>query len=252
MSLSIRPLEVGRLIGNHKPSATYMRNWGVIHDSPILIFVIEGGDSPIIVDTGPSDPAYVLEWHGYRMDQTPEQTPLAALASIGVDPLDVRIVVNTHLHWDHSSNNHLFPNARVIVQGQEVEFARDPVQWYNAAYERLPGVQAPWLRNEAQIEVIDGDAELAPGVTAVTLPGHTPGSQGVLVEAASKRYLLAGDTIGLYENWTGDGKGWTHIPSGQFTSLIEYDQSFRKIEGLDCEVIPSHDHRVLERSSCFE
>jgi N-acyl homoserine lactone hydrolase len=252
MSLSIRPLELGRLIGNPRASATYMRNWGVIHDSPILIFVIEGGESPIIVDTGPSDPDYVFKWHGYRMDQSPDQAPVAALAAAGVDPLAVRLVINTHLHWDHSSNNHLFPNARVIVQEQEVAFARDPVQWYNAAYERLPGLQAPWLRTEHQIETIDGDVELAPGVTAVTLPGHTPGSQGVLVEAASRRYLLPGDLIGVYENWTGDGKGWTHIPSGQFTSLIEYDQSFRKIESLDCEVIPSHDPQVLERSSRYE
>ena len=80
----------------------------------------------------------------------------------------------------------------------------------------------------------------------VTLLGHTPGSQGVLVECADCRYLIAGDCVYTYENWAGDAEA-THIPAGLYTDLIQHEASFHKIEGLDCEVIPSHDVQVLPR-----
>lgn len=246
MPLLIRALGMGRLIGLHKPTITYMRNWGRTHDSPLIMFLILGGDAPVVVDTGPPDADRVWKYHGYRMEQTPGEEPQAVLQAAGVSPADVRLVVNTHLHWDHSSNNHLFPNARVVVQRRELDYAKDPVPWHNAAFERLPGVKAPWRTAEAQIETIDGDAQLADGISAVSLPGHTPGSQGVLVEAESQRYLIAGDCVDTYENWEGD-PSTHHIPSGLFTNLIEYDASFRKIDDLKCEVIPSHDVAVLER-----
>ena len=80
----------------------------------------------------------------------------------------------------------------------------------------------------------------------VSLPGHTPGSQGVLVDTDAGRFLLAGDTIDTYENWEGN-EHTDHIPSGVHTDLFQYFDSFRRIEELDCEVIPSHDGAVLER-----
>ena len=66
------------------------------------------------------------------------------------------------------------------------------------------------------------------------------------MEAGSGRYLIAGDCLYLYENWEGDDQV-DHIPVGLYTDLVAYDESLRKIETLDCRVIPSHDFRVLDR-----
>ncbi len=88
----------------------------------------------------------------------------------------MRIVVNTHLHWDHSSNNHLFPNARVVVQQRELDYARHLVQWHNRTFETIPGLEPAWMKAKDQICPVDGDVSLAPGVSVVTLPGHTPAS----------------------------------------------------------------------------
>lgn len=76
------------------------------------------------------------------------------------------------------------------------------------------------------------------------LPGHTPGSQGVLVRADNARYLIAGDCVSCYDNWLGDDH-LRHIPADGFTNLHHYMDSFEKIEDLDCVVIPSHDADVL-------
>ena len=111
MSLSIRALSVGRVFGLHKTSFTYLRGYGETLDLPLIMFVIEGGDAPIVVDTG-ADVNRAWDLHRIRMEQTAAEQPDVALRSVGVDPDDVRNVVNTHLHWDHSSNNHLFPTPR--------------------------------------------------------------------------------------------------------------------------------------------
>lgn len=246
MSLSITALSVGRLLGMHTPTRSYLRGWGSVHDAPIIMFVITGGKSPVVVDTGPGGVDWVLEHHGHRIGQTPEQLPAAVLCAMGIDPEDVRLVVNTHLHWDHCSNNDLFPNARIVVQQRELEYALNPVQWQRGSYEHDLGLRAAWRRAEDRIDVIDGDVKLAPDISAVLTPGHSPGSQGVLVEAATQRFLIAGDCVVCYDNWIGDERA-DHIPSGIYTSLTEYEASFRKIEELECEIIPSHDDAVIER-----
>jgi N-acyl homoserine lactone hydrolase len=246
VALSIRVLCAGKLVGLHKPTITYLRGWGEVHESPLLMFVIEGGESPIVVDTGPPDAERVHRYHHYQMEQSPDERPDRVLRAAGIDPSEVRIVVNTHLHWDHCSNNELFPHARFVVQKRELHYAIDPVEWHNPAFERLAGIEPPWLKVWNRIQTVEGRAQLAPGVSTVALPGHTPGSQGVVVETGGSRYLIAGDCVDTYENWSGD-EAASHIPSGLFTNLIEYEASFRKIESLGCEVIPSHDRAVLER-----
>lgn len=244
MTLSITALSVGRVFGLQQASFTYLRGWGRTVDIPLIMFVIQGGDAPIVVDTG-ADLDRAQAVHRIEMQQTPDERPDRAVRLVGIDPDDVPLVVNTHLHWDHSSNNHLFPQAEVVIQQRELDFARRPVPWHRRQFEALDDVTAAWRRAEDRIRPVDGDQDLAPGVRLLTLPGHTPGSQGVLVETASGPQLIAGDCVYRYENWEGD-TDVDHIP-GLYTDLVAYDQSFRKIEALGCEVIPSHDATVLAR-----
>ncbi|WP_172978309.1 N-acyl homoserine lactonase family protein [Microbacterium sp. SYP-A9085] len=211
------------------------------------MFAITGGDHVVMVDTGTSDPAFVREQHGYAKFERPaEHEPLRVLAAAGIDPADVGTIIYTHLHWDHCSNPELFPNARFIVQRDELAFAMDPVPIFRKAYQRTATAQPPILSVLGRVETITGRVEILPGITAVPLPGHTPGSQGVLVETDAGRFLLAGDCIDRYENWEGDATV-DHLPSGSFINLIDFFDSFKTIESLDCEVIPGHDPRVLER-----
>ncbi|HVW18850.1 MAG TPA: N-acyl homoserine lactonase family protein [Solirubrobacteraceae bacterium] len=245
MGLSIRALKVGRLVGQPKPTITHFRGWGETYDPTLIVFLIEGGESPILVDTGPSTVEAAWDLHHYRLEQSPEERLPDALAAAGVDASEIKLVVNTHLHWDHCSNNALFPDARVIVQKDELLYAVDPLEWNRVAYEKIPGIQPPWFATWSNIETVDGETEIAPGVSTILLPGHTPGSQGVVVEAEGGRYLIAGDCVPTYENWAGDAAA-THIPDGLNYNLVVYAESFRKIEALDCEVIPSHDAAVIE------
>ncbi|MCX6503010.1 MAG: N-acyl homoserine lactonase family protein [Microbacterium sp.] len=248
MGLKIIALPAGRVRGVPGSGVTFQRNADKTFDLAMMMFAITGGEHTVMVDTGTSDPDFVREQHGYtRFERAEAEEPLRVLADAGIDPAEVGTVIYTHLHWDHCSNPELFPNARFIVQKDELAFAMDPVPIFRKAFQRTATAQPPILSVLGQVETIQGRKVIAPGITAVPLPGHTPGSQGVLVETDAGKFLLAGDCIDRYENWEGDGATQSHLPSGSFINLIDYYESFEVIEQLGAEVIPGHDPRVLER-----
>ena len=168
----------------------------------MIMFVIIGGDHPIMVDTGTPDAGFVREHFRYStFERGDDEEPRKVLNGAGIDPADVRQVVFTHLHWDHCSNLELFPNARFTVQDRELRYAVKPIPLHNRAYQHLPGTQPPWLPVLRRVSPVIGTVEIAPGISTVPLPGHTPGSQGVLVETDKGRYLIAGDCLDSYDNW---------------------------------------------------
>jgi N-acyl homoserine lactone hydrolase len=247
VGLQIVALPSGLVPAANQAAVTYQRGWGKQVKLPMIMFVITGGDHPIMVDTGTPDGPFDREYFGYTsFDRPAGEEPLAQLNGAGIDPADVREVVFTHLHWDHCSNVELFPNARFTVQDEELRYAVKPIPLHNRAYQHLPGTQPPWIPILSRLNPVQGAVQIAPGVSTVPLPGHTPGSQGVLVETDAGRYLIAGDCLDSYDNWNTDGAdGVPHVPSWSFTDVIQFDESFRRIESLECEPIPSHDERVL-------
>ncbi|MGW6708249.1 MBL fold metallo-hydrolase [Streptomyces sp. NPDC054956] len=122
----------------------------------------------------------------------------AALEEAGIDPGDVEAVVLTHLHEDHTgwtldpAGQPFFPAARYLVQDAEVAALdrADPVwEW----------VVAP-LRATGQLHEVSGVHRLAPGLTLLPTPGHTPGHQSVLVERSGpgggeRDVLVTGDVL---------------------------------------------------------
>ena len=221
--------------------------------APVIMWILRDSisDEIIIIDTGASDSGWAEQYH-HGLVQSPDQVPRRALEIYGVDPAKVGIVVNSHLHWDHSWNNALFPNATVLVQRKEMGYALAPYDVHRVYYE-VTGTRAPpWLSSFAQMHPIDGDYHLRPGVDLIHLPGHTPGSQGVLVQGVHATYLIAGDCIGLREKWDGLA-GMRHIPSGIHIDLTEYYATFAKMDQIvtstGARVLPGHDMSVLEEAA---
>ncbi len=242
---SIIPIKVGEFAAMEKSTLTYQLDWGVKLVAPIIMYLIKGKNSLVLVDTGGSDEDCALKYH-HRICRPLEQNPIAALKKLGVDIDDIDIVVNTHLHWDHCFNNNLFNKAKIYVQKKEMQYAISPLSSHFIAYESHQiGMQPQWFKGYERIVVVDGDTNLLPGIELVTIPGHTPGMQGVLVNTEKGRYLIASDCLGLFENWNGKGI-YNHIPSGIHYSLPEYYQTFEKIEKICDYILPGHEPRVFE------
>ncbi|MCL5961477.1 MAG: N-acyl homoserine lactonase family protein [Chloroflexi bacterium] len=244
--LRIRPLDVGTMRVD-KAFLTYMANFGVPLVSASMIWYVEGAQKKILVDTGPADPEWAAKYHA-PLERRPEQHPVAALESIGVRPEDIEIVVITHLHWDHSFNNALFPNAKFLVQHEELCYAIDPLPVHYRAFEAMALGMTPHFVH-TPLTTVEGDLPICDGVSIVFLPGHTPGSQGVLVETESGPYLIAGDAVPLFDNWEGLPPYQPHLPPSIHVDVADCYRTFKRIESIADFVLPGHDARVLERKS---
>ena len=243
-NLRIRPISTGRFLGAEKSNFTYGMDQGVKIESPVLMWLIEGGDKRILVDSGGSDPDWAAKYH-HPLERKPHEDPVKAIEKVGLKASDIDIIVNTHLHWDHCFNNHLFPNAKILVQAEELRYAIAPLPCQARFYEsQLIGLTPPWLQTLDRIKVIDGEKEIEKGIRLVPLPGHTVGFQGVLVELESGRCLIAGDNCPLFENWEGNDQ-FAHIPPGIHVDLIDCYASFEKMELIADMILPGHDLKVL-------
>ena len=242
-NLRIIPIRLG--IVTRTKSNFNLKDTHLKIDAPIIMWYIEGADKKIIVDTGGSDPNTELaqKYHAPYV-RSEDEAPVRALAKLGVAPEEIDIVINTHLHWDHCYGNEFFKKAKCIVQKKEFEFAVNPIPTQDHAYEALTGgIIPPWMKI-TNWEVINGDEKLTDGVNLILTPGHTKGTQSVVVKTKKGPIIIAGDTVVLFENW----KGRKSVPNGIHVDLQEYYETFKKLESYEPVIIlPGHDPKVFDQ-----
>ncbi len=245
--LSIYPLNLGTLVGMDKSFFTLRRNQGITIDAPCLAWVVSGGEKTILVDSGPSDPDWANKHHR-PLIKGPSQEMEKALGNIGLVTTDIDLVIFTHLHWDHCFNLEYFPEVTFIVQKTELEYAIDPLPADRVQYEAgVPGIQPPWMKVFGRMKSVAGDQDIIPGVRVMHLPGHTPGSQGVVVETAKGPWIISGDAIPLYENWD-EGDVTKRIPGGIYQNLFHYYSTLNRLGSFGNNILPGHDPKVTEHS----
>jgi glyoxylase-like metal-dependent hydrolase (beta-lactamase superfamily II) len=244
--ITIHPLLVGTW-DSDQSKHTFGFGQGVKTKSFCYIWFIAGAKQKILVDTGCGDPEWAAKYH-HPMDTENYRNPIDALAGIGVGPDEIDVIIMTHLHWDHCHNTDMFPKVPILVQKRELQYAIAPLPSHGLTYEsQIINMRPPWVKSIEQIEIVEGDAEICPGVSVVTLPGHSKGIQGVLVQTTKGRHLIAGDCCPKKENWLGLQQ-MKHIPSGIHVDLEEYFETFKKMERIADVVIPGHDPCVQEKS----
>lgn len=155
-------------------------------------FLIEGKGAPILVDTGMGSGRGSS--FGHMID---------ALAALGIAPAEIGTVLLTHLHPDHvgglvADGEAVFPQAELVVPTAEAAHWLDP-----SALGRVPEAAKPYFEG-AQAAVAPygsrmrqvADGEAMPGITAVPLPGHTPGHTGYRIDGP-RPLLIWGDIVHL-------------------------------------------------------
>jgi N-acyl homoserine lactone hydrolase len=143
---------------------------------PVYVHVIDHPDARVLVDTG------MTQLHPAVADMDPRLIPLSVQADFDLASIDV--VINTHLHFDHCGGNHLFTGRPIYVQRKELEDARSEDDYTIREWVEAPGVQ---------YVPVDGALELLPGLRLVPAPGHTRGSQVVVVETGGRPVVIGGD-----------------------------------------------------------
>ena len=156
---------------------------------PIGCFLVRSSERLALVDAGVG-PMHDENFDGGRL--------LDAAAAVGVVPADLDLVVCSHLHLDHCGwliDRHaqpVFPSATVAVgAGDWRYFVEDGVGFMRRSIRA--GLLA--LAEAGRVQLLEGDAELAPGLTVTAAPGHTPGHACVVLSSGRERLLLLGDAI---------------------------------------------------------
>jgi len=161
--------------------------------------LVEGAGHRTLIETGNGDkfPAKLKDIYGIDHDRAVSD----ALREVGVLPDAIDTVVMTHLHFDHSGGTTrqtasggvepIFHNARHVVQEREWHDATHPHERNRASY-----LAENILPLEPLLQRVEGETEVAPGITVLPTPGHTAGHQSVLIgRPGEQRALFLGDVV---------------------------------------------------------
>ena len=167
---TIHPIAVcqGPRDGSH---FTYRANFGVSGNTACYAWYIKGAKNKILVDTG-ATAAMFREKGAAETDLISVEN---GLAKLGVTPIDINIVILTHLHCDHVELAALYKNAKFIVQKRELDYAGHPHPLDADLYVKR-------YFESLDFEVVDGEAKIDAGIAVFLSPGHSPGGQSVEIE----------------------------------------------------------------------
>ena len=128
------------------------------------------------------------------------------LAEIGLKTADITYVAISHTHGDHIGNVRLFPDSTVLMQRAEYAWISSP-DGPNNNVNQLKALARKLLGAPKHLTLLDGDSDVFGdgSVTLVSTPGHTPGSQSLLVRLKNSGFIiLSGDVVHLEENFEKD------------------------------------------------
>jgi glyoxylase-like metal-dependent hydrolase (beta-lactamase superfamily II) len=163
----------------------------------VNVLAVNTGDRLVLIDAG----------SGGKIKPQPNAGRLLQnLAAAEIKPEEVDTILITHAHPDHfwgvanaSDSERTFPNAEYVIGEAELNFwmqSQHPLashaNWGNVYRQNMKTVAAI----KDRIRTVKPDGEVAPGITAIATPGHTPGHTSVQIASGSNQLLCSADVVG--------------------------------------------------------
>ncbi len=159
---------------------------------PVTAYLLEHPTGKAVFDTGPGPRSArsAGEARNGPFDVDEDALIDGRLRAIGVDPMQISYILNSHLHSAHAGGNALLPAASVIVQQTE---------WEHAGSATDGGYHVPEFDTGQPIVAVTGEHDVFGdgAVILVPTPGHTPGPQSARVQTSRGEVVLAGDACPL-------------------------------------------------------
>ena len=167
-------------------------------DAGLNSLLVRTGDKNVLIETGIGNK---LSEKMVRIYTQPAQL-LENLRAAGIAPEDIDIVINSHLHFDHSGWNTVrsrdgkivptFPRAKYYAPEGEWKYARHPserdaISFISENYDPLV--------ESGQMTLLKGGEEIVPGISVRTYPGHTAHMQAVIVRSGGQTACYISDLI---------------------------------------------------------
>jgi glyoxylase-like metal-dependent hydrolase (beta-lactamase superfamily II) len=212
-------------------------------DIAMTIWLVRGNGRNILVDSGFYHDRFFKDWHVKDFVK-----PSETLRRVGLKPEDITDVIVTHMHWDHVDGIDLFPNARIWIQKDELEYYAGEA-WQSkdthGGIDEDDVLTLVKMNTQGRVGLVQGDAQqIIPGITCYTGGKHTYQSQYVGVETAAGTVVLASDNMYLYENLE------RHAPIAETVdaaSNLRAQDRMKQIAARPELIIPGHDPAVFTR-----
>ncbi|WP_321368940.1 MBL fold metallo-hydrolase [uncultured Desulfuromusa sp.] len=165
-----------------------------------------------------------------------------SLAEHNLKPDQIDILFVSHLHFDHFLNAELFPQAKIWVSERDLDYVLNR-EFIDCEDPYVPDVMIRHMK--AHLTPYRDGEEIVNGLNAISLPGHTPGTSGLL--AKDGRVLFAGDAV--KNLWEFD----KNISPPAFFSSELAVENYKTIKEIAEIVVPGHDNPFrIKQESCFE
>jgi glyoxylase-like metal-dependent hydrolase (beta-lactamase superfamily II) len=212
-------------------------------DIAMMIWLIRGGGRNILVDSGFYHERFFKDW-----DVKDFTKPSEVLSKVGLKPEDITDIIITHMHWDHADGMDLFPNARIWIQKDELEYYAGEA-WQSkdthGGIDENDVLTLVKLNTQGRVSLVNGDAQqILPGVTCYIGGKHTFQSQYVSVQTDAGTVVLASDNMYLYENLE------RHAPIAatlDAASNLRAQDRMKQIASNPRLIVPGHDPAVFTK-----
>ena len=212
-----------------------------------FFWVLRGQAATILVDCG------FNAGSGGRRGRTMLMAPANALRQLGIEPSEVSLLIATHGHYDHIGNLDAFGAAEVVMSEREYDFwtgplASRPLFATSAETDDIDALRR--VRADGRLRLLRGlqggaREEIAPGVAAIEVGGHTPGQLIVTAELADGTAVIASDALHYYEEMRLD-RPFTHV-----ADLPAMYTGFELLRSLTTDgshyLVAGHDPEVMQR-----
>lgn len=231
------------------PEIYFMKEWDKKYLLYNYVFVIRGNGKTMLVDTGcgdiePINKMLLEEFGGTITFNLPEdETINAIIKKANIDPNKVDFVFISHLHHDHASNIHLFPNAKIVIskRGWLEYMKKERPYYYNDILFPINTIKYIISQPPEKIILVENEQEILPGIECFWVGGHTPCCMAVTVNTRLGNVVFPSDVSFTYRN------AEENIPVGLNYNLWECYEAYKKINERADILLPPHDPKVLEK-----
>ncbi len=238
-------LDCGHSLANDESVWTPGENVGRSIEFSSTCWLIQRGNKWLLWDTGvPESTLHDTKgWSTlpklivYHLDKSLTDQ----LAAIELKTADISYVALSHTHGDHIGNVRLFPNSTVLMQRAEYAWISSP-DGPNDNVNQLKALARKLLGTPKHLSLLDGDTDVFGdgSVTLVSTPGHTPGSQSLLVHLKNSGFIiLSGDVVHLEENF--EKNTVPSLNTDKAASIASMDRVRRMIATYKAKLFINHD-----------
>ena len=159
--------------------------------------LVRTGKLNVLIETGIGNK---LQEKQKRIWQAPEKL-LDSLREAGAGPEDIDIVINSHLHFDHCGWNTVYRDGHAVATFPKAKYYAPEGEWRHGQLQlerdRVSYLSDNYnpLIDSGQMQLIEGEAEIVPGISVVPYPGHTRNMNAVFIRSGGKTACYISDLV---------------------------------------------------------